>query len=620
MAQSKEPKKVYDIDKLTTKLKHWKVKVKFNSSLTPTERQKEFRNKNSGSGRRCAYLLEDDSGRIRLYAFDDIAARLESYDIKMGGQEYFIWGAEIRIADKNFPSYGHKYELKFIQSSCIRPVEGELSVKENGAIGGHIAKTTGAGDTKRIKLEFDPITLKEAMETYKSGPHFDVLGIIKKSSVPEPKQHETCHFFVKNMRLIDTTGEVDISVIANKKIELKKLTELKDEVIGLVGCEWREYNKDLISAKLKNLIEEKDLPRSLKAKVQELKEWNEQRSKSPKKGTGKRKSDQCADSKPEVPQAMSQIKKKTTASEISSSLRGATAHSMTTRQAPTHPFSKGKDRQREVLSSDVKAEVSKSVGLILIGGKSKGTGFRVGDKFIVTCLHVIEKAFTAKPHFIDSERMAIEFERKVYNKRENPHQIFQFQPSVAYVDEEHDFVVLELRSHYAGVPLPPPLTCFGEIYASDDIHLVGHPGGRQMMEDSDVAPRWLPDHENEIIPFITELANWSKLYFPMVNGKMIDYYSLLLEPPRKILFHTSFDLGSSGSPGVMIRNEKPCVVLMVAGGTPSYSYESSNPPLLVEDSRKVEFGYAMSDIYWKMLYSTQASVKALASNIFKDFI
>lgn len=26
-------------------------------------------------------------------------------------------------------------------------------------------------------------------------------------------------------------------------IQLKKLTELKDEVIGLKGCEWKEYGK-----------------------------------------------------------------------------------------------------------------------------------------------------------------------------------------------------------------------------------------------------------------------------------------------------------------------------------------------------------------------------------------
>lgn len=224
------------------------------------------------------------------------------------------------------------------------------------------------------------------------------------------------------------------------------------------------------------------------------------------------------------------------------------------------------------------------------------------------------------PHFIDCDRIAIEFERKMYNKREDPHQIFRFQTTVAYMDKEFDFVVLELSIHDDGVPFPPPLIHFGQVYASDNIHLVGHPGGRQMMEDSDVLPRWSPDHYNELFPFINELAEWSKTYFPLVNGEMIDYYSILLMPPRKILFHTSFDLGSSGSPGVTIRNGKPCVVLMLVGGAPEYSYDNPNLPLQVEDWRKVEFGFAMSDIVKKMWNSPQQNTKDLASKIFREFI
>lgn len=30
---------------------------------------------------------------------------------------------------------------------------------------------------------------------------------------------------------------------------------------------------------------------------------------------------------------------------------------------------------------------------------------------------------------------------------------------MAYVDKEHDFVVLELGTHDSGVPFPPALTC-----------------------------------------------------------------------------------------------------------------------------------------------------------------
>jgi hypothetical protein len=44
----------------------------------------------------------------------------------------------------------------------------------------------------------------------------------------------------------------------------------------------------------------------------------------------------------------------------------------------------------DVLTSDIKAKVSKSVGLIYINRHPAGTGFRVGDKYVMTCLHVIE--------------------------------------------------------------------------------------------------------------------------------------------------------------------------------------------------------------------------------------
>lgn len=62
------------------------------------------------------------------------------------------------------------------------------------------------------------------------------------------------------------------------------------------------------------------------------------------------------------------------------------------RPSTAHLFSKGAHNQKEVLPSIVRAEVSKSVGLIYIDGNKMGTGFRVGEKYIVTCEHVIRNA------------------------------------------------------------------------------------------------------------------------------------------------------------------------------------------------------------------------------------
>lgn len=217
--------------------------------------------------------------------------------------------------------------------------------------------------------------------------------------------------------------------------------------------------------------------------------------------------------------------------------------------------------------------------------------------------------FAAGPHFIACDRMAIEFDRKKFNQRVDTSQVFHFR-DISYFDLKHDFVVLELSCHQDGVGFPPPLTCFGEV-ALSEIHLVGHPDGREMKED-DIFPYWSTEHENKI----KELGNWSKVFFPDKK----DYYSILLDPPRKILFDTTFNHGASGSPGVMIRDDKPCVVLMFAGGTPKYIFDNPYSTLQVEDHQKVEYGFPISDIYTKMWNSPRQNVKDLASNIFTKFL
>lgn len=215
---------------------------------------------------------------------------------------------------------------------------------------------------------------------------------------------------------------------------------------------------------------------------------------------------------------------------------------------------------------------------------------------------------------MDCDRVKIEFERKKYLNREDQNKIFNFQPTIAYSGDEYDVAVLELKPHVANAPFPKALEFFGEV-CDGEIHLVGHPGGRQMKEDSEVKPFWLPRHADPIDEYIGSLSLWSKTTFP----NRVDYYEdLLVEKPRKIMFHTTFDKGSSGSPGFMLRNEKPCVVVMVRGGTPSCFYDNLFPGIKVEDNQKVEYGFAMSDIFSKMWNSTNSYIRNFASKIFPE--
>lgn len=133
-----------------------------------------------------------------------------------------------------------------------------------------------------------------------------------------------------------------------------------------------------------------------------------------------------------------------------------------------------------------------------------------------------------------------------------------------------------------------------------------------MKEDSDVTPKWLPDH-SEIGEYIDELSRWSVYYFP--GG--VDYYRILKELPRKIMFHTTFDRGASGSPGFVMKSGKPYVVLMLSAGTPKCFYEDPFLPVPLENDKRIEFGYAICDIFKKMWHSTNANDKNLACELFK---
>lgn len=209
------------------------------------------------------------------------------------------------------------------------------------------------------------------------------------------------------------------------------------------------------------------------------------------------------------------------------------------------------------------------------------------------------------------DQLKIEFQRIKPLQEVNPLEIFGFNPNIPYIDEDIDVAVLELRSYDAGKGFPQPLTRFGEFCPTYPIHFVGHPGGRQMKEDSNVLPKW----SYEVKEFIEYLGDWSLLKSPT----KMDYYRILLENPRKLLFHTSFDPGSSGSPGVIIKDETPCVVLMLSGGTPSCFYEGLSQIWPVPDNHRVEFGYTMTDINCKMLNSAQESVRKLAFDIFRNW-
>ncbi|XP_061195654.1 uncharacterized protein LOC133203872 [Saccostrea echinata] len=237
------------------------------------------------------------------------------------------------------------------------------------------------------------------------------------------------------------------------------------------------------------------------------------------------------------------------------------------RTEPEYPFSKGVC-PTDVMTSFIKVEVSKSVGLILVDGISEGKGFRVWEKYIMTCLHVIEE-IVKDQNSIESDRICVQFGKTKVTQTDDPRKKFRFESTLHFMDKDFDVAILELKVHQeSGVTFAPPLTSFGKMQYPSEIHLIGHTGCVQMKEDSQVYPNIIKPNNNVDI-YVKWLSGWSRENLP--NG--IDYYAALRDPPQKILFSTTFAPGSSGSPGFMIRQQKAYVVLIVRAGVPSCFYQ-----------------------------------------------
>lgn len=134
--------------------------------------------------------------------------------------------------------------------------------------------------------------------------------------------------------------------------------------------------------------------------------------------------------------------------------------------------------------------------------------------------------------------------------------------------------------HHADIKFPPALKLFGKV-CDLDVHLVGYTSGQL----------------NQRGIYVITKGVFERSYVP-----------------RKILVHSTFDEGFSGSPGIMIKDQQICVVLMLTGYTLSnklYQHRSE------KYNEKVHYGHFMHDIYAKMCSSKDRNTRILASKIFE---
>lgn len=244
-------------------LENWKIKVK-SKLTTPAPNEREYENK-SVKGKRCVYELTDESGDIDIIAFNENAKRLDSKFNE--SQEFFVWGAKITTANKEYSFPDREYELKFDDDTVIEPVEGGLSLRGNETPRSH-----EMGAKQPQQNIFDPIPLNKVTKG-KPDQMFQVLGFLEESLELEEKTNSKSKdtFFRKTLRLSDGEKTIDVSVIGEPE-KLEELKNLNGQVIGLGGCAWRkEYATWFISARFKNLYKEDDCLQLAKDKVMELK-------------------------------------------------------------------------------------------------------------------------------------------------------------------------------------------------------------------------------------------------------------------------------------------------------------------------------------------------------------
>ncbi|XP_062620350.1 replication protein A 70 kDa DNA-binding subunit-like [Saccostrea cucullata] len=292
--------KLYKIDKITSKIStRWKIKATVRIQ-TDTEEKKSWRNKN-GEGQRFAVIFQDDSGEIRGVAFGKIAEELESEF--ENNKEYYITGigADINVANKDYKKYHKKYEFKFQRKPLIEPVDVPSQSQDSGisdtasssrsshtassSSSSHTASLSGSsqwstGSAVRKPVHFDPVNVKEIHGKPKPSNQFDILGVVKKLSKADFRYDDEEKFYVKDIDLMDSTGEVTIGITTKKQKDLDFLKGVNDQIIGVIGCVWKVYGKKaVLTADKDHIYLESQVPESAKSQMEKLKEWHKSKSK-----------------------------------------------------------------------------------------------------------------------------------------------------------------------------------------------------------------------------------------------------------------------------------------------------------------------------------------------------
>uniref|UniRef100_A0A3P8P1Z8 Serine protease n=1 Tax=Astatotilapia calliptera TaxID=8154 RepID=A0A3P8P1Z8_ASTCA len=219
--------------------------------------------------------------------------------------------------------------------------------------------------------------------------------------------------------------------------------------------------------------------------------------------------------------------------------------------------------------------LSKSVCLVIIGGKPRGSGFLLYDNFVLTNAHVIKSAYNFKTDQL-TNNITVTFS---YEIQESMCDCVAVEDVVCYdFDNKSDWALLKVND---SLPLPngllPHVKSVSDTECSN-IFIIGHPNAE--VKQVDFCSVVGPENRRQVVE-----ENWRKN-----PGSNDDYVNRVVkEIPGlngRLTYNSNFYQGSSGSP---VFNKKGSLVAMHSGG---YFYcDAKGQPQSLMD-----FGYFLSSI------------------------
>ncbi|XP_062597412.1 uncharacterized protein LOC134258837 isoform X2 [Saccostrea cucullata] len=293
--------------------------------------------------------------------------------------------------------------------------------------------------------------------------------------------------------------------------------------------------------------------------------------------------------------------------------------------------------------------IEESIGCITVepqaGRKGNGTGFRVGEKYVMTAYHVVQDVFekfwkevhkrlkngnneckklseilesqgcmpkdgkwslTEILMSLDPDTQkklkAVGIDMVTHSCRitfgcvgEKRGDTFTFSYDALFISKQHDVAILELTNK-TGQPYPAKLNFVNFNLPMDRLHVLGHPNGGELIFDPSCSiisdQEKLKETKDEAITLFTSHGK--------TKSQVEKEYKECKLSPNHILFHCSKSTahGASGSPLLQIAKStrKPVIIGMLLKGYPKMYYNefrnnekvNKRPELLIESGIAVE--------------------------------